>query len=240
MKSRFVTILLACLFCHAMIFATAEWEYIKPIAITDPVLKQSLINHAYMELEYAYPNLTNTQITSFSVTAVCEMPEENTYRVQMVYDNCESVIFYVDIVCNEDGKLQTVNRIPWDLEGLVMLYDNCLSADEALVIGRLSLANALYEHYQQYPDAAREFVANYGVSMLDPSNFVVEASFVTPLNGDSHSIGAYWSIRFGVAFDPDAGANWTVNSLWYHVKIDANTGEILYREPYYIFSDFLH
>ena len=238
MKLRIAAMLTLLVCCTAIVSAWADW--FDPVYVTDPLLKQELIDYAYQEMAQIYPRLTAEQRAAFVVTDVAWFPNTSTWKVWMIYKNCETVIVYFDIARNTEGMFYTQYHIPWDIESLVTLFDQSISAEEALVIGHLSLANAICDSYQEYPDKAKAFVDIFGLSILEPANFVVEMSFCSPLNGGSRSDGVYWSMYFAVPFDAEAGADWSVNSLWYDVDVDAATGKVLRRNTHRMFSAILH
>lgn len=234
--------LAALLLCLTTLTAGAEWwesEWYEPVplvCVTDPALVQELTDYAHQELARLFPGLTEEQRARFVVDELLIPEGGGDWSVWMTYDGCESVCMEFEVIRTEDGTLETVWVLPWDLEALVNLYDSSITYEEALAVGRISMGAAMAAYAAEYPGSAQAAVDRCGLAMLDPSGFVVEAAFVSPLNGGIKDEPAHWSLSFALPVDPAAGANWDVNPLWYQVDVNAATGAVMDETTFRLFS----
>lgn len=236
MMKRILTALLALTMLLMPLHACAEWIYEPPVPVTDEALCTALADYARAELARIFPGLTEAQRDRFTVDDVLLQPSGEGWSVGMSYDGCDSVMMEFFIHRGADGAFTTEWYLPWPLEELVALYDASVSFEDALAVGRISLGAAMAEEATLDPERARAAVARCGLAMLDPANFVVEAAFVAPMSIGSAEETAYWSLRFGLPVEPDAGSNWNVNPLWYQVEVDAATGAVRGETALMIFN----
>lgn len=236
MMKKLLIVLLALALCLSPAGGCAEWVYEPPVQVTDEVLCTELADYARAELVRIFPGLTEAQRDRFTVDDVLLQPSGEGWAVGMSYDGCDSVMMEFFVRRAEDGSLTTEWYLPWPLEELVALYDASVSYEDALAVGRISLGAAMAEEAARCPERARAAVARCGLAMLDPAHFVVEAAFVAPMSIGLPEEPAYWSLRFGLPVEPDAGSNWNVNPLWYQVEVDAATGAVRGETALMIFN----
>ena len=236
MMKKLLIALAALLLCLTTLTAGAEWEPTSLVYVTDPTLVKELTDYAHQELARLFPGLTEEQRARFVVDELVEMDWCGGWSVGMTYDGCESVCMDFEVNRAENGTLTSTWVLPWDIVALVNLYDSSITYEEALAVGRISMGAAMAAYAAEYPESARAAVDRCGLAMLDPSGFVVEAAFVSPLNGGIEDEPAYWSLSFALPVDPAAGANWGVNPLWYQVDVNAATGAVLDETTFRLFS----
>ncbi len=235
MKLRYGIILVTLICCCPVI--SLAWE-IAPIQyVTEEALVQELTDFAMAELASMCPTLTDEQLADFTVATVCELQGKKGWSVTLIYKNCNSIMMDFSISRNESGSLQVLETLNWPIEELIAQFDSCISSEDAIALGRLCLATAIKEQSLIYPEDASLIVQKYGFAILDPSKFIVEATFVSPLNLGSPESPAYWSLRFSLPLNPEAGYNRNENPYWYHVKIDATCGIMIEQSMLNLFSD---
>lgn len=234
-------ICLALLMC-LLVPAAAEWmddydwlNWELPVVVDDPELCEELEAFAREELAQRFPKLTEEQLANFTEVTVYTYPSrEDWWAVTLYYMGCESVQMEFDVIRTEDGQFEIEWVLPWDIEGLVELYDNSISREDALAVGRISLAVAMAEYAEQYPDDVKAAVDYYGLAILDPSGFLTHEWFCSPLNQGGEDLR--WSLNFVLPVDPQAGPDGKMNPLWYRVEIDATTGAVLHETIYSMFA----
>lgn len=217
--------------------AGAEWaDQIEwPVEVTDPILCQELEVFARSELAHRYPELSDAQLANFMMDDVYTyLSRENWWSVSLHYDGCESVQMNFDVIRASGGELEVEWVLPWDIEALVQLYDSCITREDALAVGRISLAVAMSDFAEQYPGDAKAAVDYYGLAMLDPAGFLTHAWFCSPLNQGGDDVR--WALHFVLPVDPEAGPDGEMNPLWYRVDIDAVTGAVMHETIDYMFS----
>lgn len=230
--ARFFIIGFIILLIMSTSFAFAEWTYTAPKLVTDTVLTDEITAFLSNELGNLFPALSETQKQQISISTIHEYPDQSGWSVDLVYKDCPNFFMSLKIIRTSDNSLQITDTLPWAFEELVELYESCISYEDAVAIARIHLAVAIYRACQMEENEISQFVEEYGFSALDPTHFVEEAAFITPQNGGIKDSAPEWSFYFGFAKDEQAGANWTVNPLWYEISIDASSGVIL-EEKYY-------
>lgn len=243
---QMLTMVMALVLCLTLLTAGAEWQPTPLVYVTDPALVQELTDYAHRELARLFPGLTEEQRARFAVDTLVEyewcgglkvgMDYVSGWKMAITYDDCYPMMMDFEVIRTEDGTLETVWVLPWDLEALVNLYDSSITYEEALAVGRISMGAAMAAEAAEFPDRALAAVDRCGLAMLDPSGFVVEAAFVSPLNGGIKDEPAHWSLSFALPVDPAAGANWDVNPLWYQVDVNAATGAVMDETAFRLFS----
>lgn len=216
-----------------------DWRasYEAPVLVTEPELAGELENYAREELAKRFPKLTEEQLADFTeVTIYTYSSREDWWAVTLYYMGCESVQMEFDVIRTEDGQFEIERVLPWDIEGLVELYDGSISREDALAVGRISLAAAMAEYAGQYPEEAKAVVERYGLAILDPSGFLTHEWFVSPLNQGGGDEPVRWSLNFVLPVDPQAGPDGEANPLWYRVEIDATTGAVISENNWALFS----
>lgn len=233
---QMLTMVMALVLSLTLLTAGAEWQPTPLVYVTDPALAQELTDYAHQELTRLFPGLTEGQRARFVVDEMLVSEGGSGWSVWMTYDGCESVCMEFEVSRAEDGSLTTTWVLPWDVVALVNLYDSSITDEEALAVGRIALGAAMTAYAAEYPERAQAAVDRCGLAMLDPAGFVVEADFVSPLNGGIKDEPAYWSISFALPVDPEAGSNWDVNPLWYQVDVNAATGAVMHETTFRLFS----
>lgn len=209
-----------------------DWVYQieYPVVVDDQPLCQELEDFARAELAQRFPKLTETQLAHFVMDDVYTYASrDNWWSVSLHYHGIENVMMEFDVIRTEEGAFEIERVLPWDIEGLVALYDSAISHEDALAAGRISLAAAMADYAAQYPDEAKAAVDYYGLAMLDPSGFLTHAWFQSPLNQGGKDEPLRWSLNFVLPVDPEAGPDGDMNPLWYRVEIDAVTGAVLHE-----------
>lgn len=217
--------------------ALTDWleNYEAPVQVTEPELAGELEAYAREELAKRFPKLTEEQLANFTEVTVYTYPSRGDWwAVTLYYMGCESVQMEFDVIRTEDGQFEIEWVLPWDIEGLVELYDNSISREDALAVGRISLAVAMAEYAAQYPEKAQAVVERYGLAILDPSGFLTHEWFCSPLNQGGEDLR--WSLNFVLPVDPEAGPDGKMNPLWYRVEINATTGEVISETDWRLFS----
>lgn len=234
MKFRYGIICLVLIYFVAMSPSVMATQI---VYISEPVLVQELTEFAMDELISMYPALTNEQIDNFSVDTICELPNGNGWSVTLIYKSCSSIMMDFSICRDENGNLHVFDVLNWPIEELVALFDSCISEEDALALARLYLASAIIEQSAIYPEEALAIIEKYGFAVLDPSKFIVEATFVSPMNLAGPNSPAYWSIRFSLPLCTRTECESAANPYWYRVKIDAHSGKMIEQSTVNMFSD---
>lgn len=209
-----------------------DWAYDieYPVVVNNPDLCQELEAFARAELARRFPKLTEAQLTNFVMDDVYTYESKGEWwSVSLRYHGIENVMMEFEIIRGEDGGLEISWVLPWDIEGLVQLYDSSISYEDALAAGRISLAAAMADYAEEYPEDAKAAVDYYGLAILDPSGFLTHAWFETPLNQGGADEPVRWSLNFVLPVAPEAGPDGEMNPLWYRVTIDAATGAVLHE-----------
>lgn len=222
----------AILLITSISFAFAEWTYTAPKLVDDTVLTDEINDFLSNQLRTLFPVLSESQKQQISVSAIYEYPDQSGWSVELVYKDCPNFFMSLEIIRTSDNSLQITDTLPWEFKELIELYDSCISYADAVAIARIHLSVAIYRACQMEETEISQLVEEYGFSALDPTHFVEEAAFIAPQNGGIKDSVPEWSFYFGFAKDEQAGANWTVNPLWYEISIDASSGVIL-EENYY-------
>lgn len=205
-----------------------ETEY--PVMVNNPDLCQELEAFTRAELALRFPKLTEAQLANFAMDDVYTYESrENWWSVSLHYNGIENVMMEFDVIRTAEGELEIERVLPWDIEGLAQLYDSSISYEDALAVGRISLAAAMADYADKYPDEAKAAVDYYGLAILDPSGFLTHAWFQTPLNQGGADEPVRWSLNFVLSVDSEAGPDGEMNPLWYRVEIDAATGVVLHE-----------
>ena len=236
MKHRiFVVILMVA--CLGTVSVFAEWVPTPIIFVTDPELRQELVDCALSELYVNFPLLTEEQKVNFSTSVVYELyPWPDRWCVTLYYDGCITTGIDVKLVRKTSGELERISTFERDVYGLLEAYHSGISMEDAIAIGRINFARVITEEYERKPDKAKSFIDTYGIAALDPASFLVEAQFHCRYNGGLKDEAPRWHILFVYPNKAEEGTDSDENPIWYVIKMDAATGVIISEFRYAFFK----